>query len=233
MIAKKNKKANLERKRFAFFQIGLLVSGSLVLAAFEYSTVSAEEKKLVFQDFDETGIQPEPAIDDPLKPMEEKKPAPTIVNLEHVDSFKITKKIIPTGSLIVTTSENITIPGGDGDPFNITDWGLDPEELEVLPFAEKEPEFVGGDEALFNWLQGQIVYPAMCAEMGLSGTTYVQFVVNTDGSICKVKDAGSPHEDFTKEALRVVKKMPKWIPGEQAGKKVRVSYTLPIQFTLH
>lgn len=232
MIAKKNKKANLERKRFAFFQIGLLVSGSLVLAAFEYSTVSADDKMITYVAPETNGdILPE-IPEDFDKPKEEKKVyTPKVVNLDQVDSFRIDNNLVVSG-VMTSTNNNIKFDEGWGDPTDGIDLGIFGEE-EILPSAEIEPSFVGGETALYNWLQKEIHYPQMCAEMGIQGVTYIQFVVNSNGSICQVKNLKSPHEDLTEEAMRVVKKMPRWNPGEQAGKKVRVRYTIPIKFVLH
>lgn len=234
MIAKKNKKANLERKRFAFFQIGLLVAGSLVLAAFEYSTVAVDGKQVTYVEPETPGeILPE-IPEDFDKPKEEKKVfKPKVINLASVDSFTINNNMNMAG-VATTSNTNITMDEGWGDPTDGIDLGISGLEVEpILPAAEKEPSFVGGEAAMRMWLGNEIRYPQMCADMGIEGITYIQFVVNTDGSICQVKELKSPHEDLTAEAKRVVKKMPKWNPGEQAGKKVRVRFTIPIKFVLH
>ena len=232
MIAKKNKKANLERKRFAFFQIGLLVSGSLVLAAFEYSTVQAENKVAVFQD-PGNGTEILPEIPEDFKEKEPQKPAPKVVNMELVDTFNVVKNLVKTGQVITTNKNIIVIDEGIGD-VSISNWGITPENNgKIHEWVETEPTFVGGETAMYNWLQGELNYPELCADMGIQGIAYVTFVINTDGSICQVTDAGSPHTDLSAEAMRAVKKMPKWKPGEQAGKKVRVRYTIPIKFVLH
>jgi len=101
-----------------------------------------------------------------------------------------------------------------------------------LFFAEVEPTFPGGESAMMTWIQEHIEYPQLAVEMGEQGIVYVQFVVNKDGSIEKVKIMRGVSDALDDEAKRVVKRMPKWTPGEQAGKKVRVRYTLPIHFRL-
>lgn len=103
---------------------------------------------------------------------------------------------------------------------------------EVYDIAEVEPSFPGGPEEMAKWIQHQVNYPIEAIEMGEQGVVYVKFTVNTDGSIVDAKIRKSVSESLDNEALRVVKKMPKWIPGEQDGKKVRVSFTLPISFKL-
>ena len=121
---------------------------------------------------------------------------------------------------------------GEGDitDGDIDDWTIIPEDGYIYNDSEVEPQFPGGTEAMMKWLSNEINYPELPREMGIGGTVYIEFVVNTDGSITNVKSVKSPHEDLSKEGIRVVKKMPKWSPGEQAGKKVRVRYHLPIKF---
>ena len=83
-----------------------------------------------------------------------------------------------------------------------------------------------------KWLKDNMKYPSICQDNGIQGRVIVQFVVNKDGSIVDPVVARSVDPDLDKEALRVVKAMPKWKPGEQRGKAVRVKFTLPVQFRL-
>ncbi|OIQ37780.1 MAG: hypothetical protein BM555_00145 [Crocinitomix sp. MedPE-SWsnd] len=234
MIAKKNKKANLERKRFAFFQIGLLVTGSLVLAAFEYTTVQADQYTYAFDD--EGGVTVlQDEINEEMIEKEEQQEVETtpIVDLSQVDSFRIDNKIIPGNTQFVDNGL-IVMNEGPFDPFGEIGMGIEgPDDGEVLDWVDENPEFPGGEAAMMAWLSSNIQYPELCADMGIQGLSYVQFVVNTDGSICQVTGLQSPHELLTQESMRVVSKMPKWKAGEQAGKKVRVRYTIPINYVLH
>ncbi|MCB9223785.1 MAG: energy transducer TonB [Crocinitomicaceae bacterium] len=233
MIAKKNKKANLERKRFAFFQIGLLVSGSLCLAAFEYSTVVPDEYQVKLED-DSWGMI-EPIYEDQLpedRPIQQTPPK--VINYENVDSFIQVKELILDHNTYVSNKTDFIDIGDAIDPFGGINLGILPEDDDVLiDVPDIEPSFVGGETAMFNWIKKEVVYPEMCAEVGIQGMVYVQFEVATSGAISNVKVVQSPHEDLSKEAMRVVRKMPKWIPGEQAGKKVRTRFTLPVNFVLH
>lgn len=229
MIAKKNKKANLERKRFAFFQIGLLVSGSLVLAAFEYSTVTPDEYVQVMED-DIPILDPIPPKDDDNIKIVRPQQKQTLVNPNNVE-IKVVKQLSNNKNVGVTNNQDVIfIPGDDCIDCDIDMTITDEGDGEILDIAEIEPEFPGGEAAMLAWIGEEIVYPSLPAEMGIGGIQYIQFVVNTDGSIVNVKTVQSTHEDLAKEGMRVVKKMPKWKPGEQAGKKVRVRYTLPINF---
>ena len=102
----------------------------------------------------------------------------------------------------------------------------------VYEFAELMPEFVGGVDSLMSYLSSQITYPKQAKKNGVEGTVYAQFVVGLDGSISEVIVVRGIGYGCDDEAIKVLNSMPKWIPGENRGKKVRVKYTLPIKFTL-
>ena len=106
-------------------------------------------------------------------------------------------------------------------------------EEQVFQVVEEQPEFVGGMEKLMEYLQDNINYPRISQENGSQGRSFIRFVVNSDGSIQDVevvKSSGDIYLD--KEAVRVVEAMPKWKPGRQSGKPVRVYFTLPVNFRL-
>ena len=107
---------------------------------------------------------------------------------------------------------------------------IDNEEIFIL--VETMPEFNGGQEGLFNYLQNNLVYPKKAKENGIEGTVVVNFVVGTDGQTRNVKILNSVNQLLDAEAVRVVRVMPKWTPGYQKGEKVSVSYNLPIKFSL-
>ncbi|WP_462318924.1 energy transducer TonB, partial [Marinilabilia sp.] len=106
------------------------------------------------------------------------------------------------------------------------------EESPVFFIVEDMPEFPGGDAALHKYLATSVEYPVIAQENGIQGRVYVKFVINTDGSVTDVQIARGVDPSLDKEALRVVRDMPKWKPGKQRGKAVRVSYTVPINFVL-
>lgn len=108
------------------------------------------------------------------------------------------------------------------------------EEAEEAPYTvvEQMPEFPGGESALMKYLSTSIKYPRIATENGVQGKVFVQFVVDKNGSISNVKVVRGVDSALDAEALRVVKSMPKWIPGKQNGETVRVSYTIPINFVL-
>lgn len=100
----------------------------------------------------------------------------------------------------------------------------------VFDVCEQMPQFPGGDAALFEYLADNIEYPAECEADGIQGRVIVTFIVETDGSITNIKVAKSVHPLLDDEAVRVIKSMPKWTPGKQNGKAVRVKYTTPVTF---
>ena len=106
------------------------------------------------------------------------------------------------------------------------------EENKVFDVVEQMPSFPGGQSALMSWLSQNIKYPVIAAENGVQGRVVVQFVVEKDGSITDVKVVRSVDPSLDKEASRVVKSMPHWIPGKQNGSAVRVKYTVPVSFKL-
>ncbi|MGV3560624.1 energy transducer TonB [Larkinella arboricola] len=103
---------------------------------------------------------------------------------------------------------------------------------EVFVTVEQQPQFPGGPKAMANFLQKNLNYPPAAARTNISGRVYLQFVVNTDGSIVDVSVVKGIGFGCDEEALRVVRKMPPWQPGKQGGRPVRVKFTLPVVFTL-
>jgi len=103
---------------------------------------------------------------------------------------------------------------------------------QIFKSVEQMPQFPGGDAALMKYLSSHIKYPEMAAENNVQGKVIVQFVVEKDGHVGEVKVARSVDKDLDREAMRVVKTLPKFTPGRQNGQAVRVWYTLPVQFKL-
>ena len=101
-----------------------------------------------------------------------------------------------------------------------------------MAIVEQKPMFPGGEAAMYKWLGDQIQYPAAASEEGIQGRVVVQFIVEENGSISHVNVVRGKHPALDAEALRVVKKMPKWNPGRNNGQPVRVIYNLPVTFKL-
>jgi len=116
-----------------------------------------------------------------------------------------------------------------GLPQNIdTDEDLTP----IFSQVEEMPKFSGGHTEVLKYLHKNLRYPAIAQENGIQGRVVVQCVINKDGSVSDVQVLQGVDPALDKEALRVVSTMPRWTPGKQRGKPVRVRYTLPITFRL-
>jgi len=126
------------------------------------------------------------------------------------------------GGVNVVTAEEIT---GAGDLEGTV-------VSKPLLTAEQMPRFPGGDAALMKWLKDNINYPVPAMELNIQGRVVLRFVVNQDGSIGNVEILKGFDPSCDKEAMRVVKKMPSWIPGKQNGNPVAVYYSLPVVFRL-
>jgi len=225
MELKKSDKANLEKKRFAFFQIGLIVSGAFCLVAFEYSSLHQENTTVqIEKDLEPIICEVLPDPDDIEKPKEQVQNV--AVYMAPIDTVVISSHAPVDPGITTITYVDPTI----GDPVGNPIGALLPEP--IVNFPDVEPYFPGGEQARVIFIQKNVVYPVMAFDMGADGTAYVEFVVNTDGSICDVVVKSDIHKDLKSEAIRVVKLMPNWIPGEQAGKKVRVRFTMPINFII-
>lgn len=108
----------------------------------------------------------------------------------------------------------------------------EPEPEKVFDMVESMPSYPGGQAELMAFLQKNTVYPAMAQENNIQGRVSVQFVVERDGSVTDVHVIRPVDPSLDKEAVRVVKSMPRWVPGKQNGKAVRVKYTVPVMFKL-
>ncbi|UKN03415.1 energy transducer TonB [Paracrocinitomix mangrovi] len=223
MEKKKSSEADLERKVWVFRSLGLLIIASIVLMAFTYEAFEVEEVADVVED---DGMRDELVfdipMDEPEPPPEEDTPPPPP----------------PQPDEVVEVDDDVEIDEDISFDMEVTDEPIlddEPEEIVEQPiyeFADVEPAFPGGEGAMAQWLNDNIQYPQLSIEMGEQGIVYVQFVVNSDGSIEQVKVLRGVSDALDAEAKRVVKQMPKWAPGEQAGKPVRVKFTLPIHFRL-
>ena len=106
------------------------------------------------------------------------------------------------------------------------------EDMNIYDNVDQMPSFPSGQAALMQWLSSNIKYPTIAAENGIQGRVNVQFVVEKDGSLSDVRVISPVDPSLDKEALRVVRSMPRWIPGKKNGSPVRVKYTVPVTFKL-
>ena len=161
---------------------------------------------------------------------QETPPPPPPPAVQEVEVLNVVEDNVETESIEVNTEETeqeVVIAAPVEAPVE------EEEEEVVFVVVESMPEFPGGQQALFKYLSENVKYPVIAQENGIQGRVICQFVVNKDGSIVDVevvRSGGDPSLD--KEAVRVIKSMPKWKPGKQRGKAVRVKYTVPVNFKL-
>lgn len=116
------------------------------------------------------------------------------------------------------------------EPLTIEEEKID---TDVFVIVEQMPEFPGGQDSLYKFLSANIIYPKEARDNGIEGKVFVNFTIEKDGSINEVKVIKGVHPLLDEEAVRVVESFPKWKPGKQKGKTVRVSYNLPLNFVLN
>lgn len=227
MEIKKSPKADLEGKKGIFFEVGLALALAILLFAFEWKSNTAEVNQ--FQTVAEEQIEEEiiPITQQMLKPPPPPPPAPKLTDLIDIveDDTMIDEELEIQDA--EDQSENTEIQ--DVTDFGDYD-GEDTGEAEIFVVVEDMPQFPGG--SVQRWISKNVKYPILAQENGIQGKVFIQFVIEKDGSITDVKVMRGVDASLDKEAIRVVKSMPKWKPGKQRGKPVRVSYTLPINFQL-
>ncbi|MBQ8594103.1 MAG: energy transducer TonB [Bacteroidaceae bacterium] len=226
MEIKKSPTADLEGKKTTGLLVGYVLVLAVMFIAFEWTKVEKEETGEIIEapmvTFEEE-IIPITLQEKPVAPAPvEAKPIAEVIEIVE-DDAQIEETIIASTD---DTGPQIEIKDIDNVVVE------EPKEEEVFMVVEKMPEFPGGMGELMKWLSKNIKYPAIAQENGVQGRVVVQFVVNKDGSIVDPQVIKSVDPYLDKEALRVVKAMPKWSPGEQRGKPVRVKYTLPVMFRL-
>lgn len=228
MELKKSKKADLENKRGLFLNIGMFVALGIVLFAFTYTervTKAESLGQVAASEINEEMI--------PITRQEEAKPPPPPPSPAAVEILNIVNdetKI--TDNLEIMDSEATKDTKVEVAVVQITTEEEEKVEEEIFVVVENMPEFPGGDLALLKYIANAIQYPTIAQENGIQGRVLVNFVVDKDGSISNAKIARGVDPAIDKEALRVIMSLPKWKPGLQRGKPVRVSYTVPISFQL-
>ncbi|GHU69848.1 cell envelope biogenesis protein TonB [Bacteroidia bacterium] len=152
---------------------------------------------------------------------------------------EVTEEIVNQQDLTETTAaiSVATVEGGSKDGVDIADLQdhkvvIQEEKPEIFNHVEVMPSFPGGDKEMMRWLSENIKYPTVAQEQGIQGRVILRFVVKPDGTVDNVEVQRSLDPSLDKEAVRVVKKMPKWVPGKQNGNAVYVYYTLPVLFKL-
>lgn len=228
MEVKKSPKADLEGKKGIFFEIGLVLALGVLLCAFSWKANTKVEEGFVTVAEEQVEEEIIPITQQMMKPPPPPPPAPKLTDLIEIVDEEL------------DIDEELEIEDVEADVENRTDYSYDYDgagydegdtgEADIFQVVEDMPRFPGGN--VQKWIAKNIKYPMIAQENNIQGKVFVQFVIEKDGSVSDVKVARSVDPSLDKEAIRVVKMMPKWTPGKQRGKPVRVSYTVPINFQL-
>lgn len=229
MEVKKSPKADLESKKLLFREIGLVATLAIVLVAFEWSS---SDKTEVIDLSAQTVVVEEEVVPVTQEQQELPPEMPKIPVLSDVidivdDDIEISDDLI----MNLEDDKNLGV--------EIMDYHAEvAEEVveeEAIPFAlvEEKPKFQGGDANQFSkWVNKNLNYPEIAKENGVQGRVTLQFTVNTDGSVSNVIVLRGVDSSLDKEAVRIVSNSPKWTPGRQRERPVKVTYTFPVIFQL-
>ena len=215
----------MEDKKLTYVLIGLAFVLSICYVALEWT--EKEVTKYEVADLD-MSFEEEVEIQQTQQDVTPPPPPPQVQEVEVLNVVEDNKEV-----------EDVNIQSADDKEVEVViaapvETPVEEEEEEVIfMVVETMPEFPGGQQALFKYLSENVKYPVIAQENGIQGRVICQFVVNKDGSIVDVEVVRSGGDaSLDKEAVRVIKSMPKWKPGKQRGKAVRVKYTVPVSFRL-
>lgn len=230
MEVKKSPKANLENKKLFFREIGLILSLGIVLMAFEWSTKEKGESILQEEVAVEVEVETIPITTEAPPPPPEAPKVPVLSDqIDIVDD-----DIVVDTDLFISMEDDASL--GVEIMDYVTDVYEEVIEEEAIPFAavEERPTFMGGDpQKLFSqWVAKNLQYPEVARENGIQGRVTLQFTVETDGSLKNIRVLRGIDPSLDKEAIRVVSSSPKWTPGRQRDKAVRVTFNFPVYFQL-
>ena len=228
MEIKKSPSADLNNKKLLFVEIGFVIALLIVYGAFEYRS---KEKKEAVLAAENTEI-----IEEEIVPITQENTPPPPENAK----VPVLSDIIDIVEDDITVEDNILNLEDDANlGVEVMDYVSEVEEEvveeESIPFAlvEKKPSFMGGDANTFSaWVNQHLEYPEVARENGVSGRVMLQFTVNPNGSVTDVKVLRGVDPALDKEAVRVISSSPKWEPGRQRDRAVKVTYTFPVVFQL-
>ncbi len=227
MELKKNKKANLENKKSLFLQIGIIIALIFCIVAMEWT--SGQKKDSAFDGMTEEAIEEEQIpVTEEAPPEEMPPPEVTVTDLFEIveddvvldktvrfeDDETSENKIVEIYAPVLKAEEEAT-------------------EDEIFVIVEDMPRFKGGDINNFrDWVQKRVRYPELAVENGIQGRVFITFVVETNGNVSNVSVSRSVDALLDDAAKEAVAASPKWQPGMQRGRPVRVRYSIPIIFQL-
>jgi len=217
MQPKKNPEISLENKKGLFFQIGLILSLIIVIIAFEWKSYEKVDYNLGQLNLDDLEEEIIPITKQEIKPPPPPPPPPEVIEIVEDE---------------VEIEEELEIEDTESDEDVMIEIEEESDD-EFFMVVENMPEFPGGDLGLMKYIQKNVKYPPIAKEYNITGKVYVSFIVDKSGLVTNVKIVRGVDKNLDAEALRVVKSLPKYKPGKQRGKAVRVMFTIPINFTLN
>lgn len=219
MEIKKSPKADLENKRMIFTQIGLVLALAIVFFAFEYRSYDKRVLNIVERQVEDIPEEIVPITDQTVKPP---PPAPVVQTtvLQVVEDDVQVEDVKINVEVDQKTQIEVYVPPVREEEEVV--------EAEIFTVVESMPEYPGGPEEMMRFIAQNIKYPPIARESGIQGRVFVNFVVEPNGSVSNVKVLRGIGGGCDEEAIRVVQSMPKWTPGRQRGKAVRVSFNLPV-----
>ncbi len=227
MEIKKNESVNLEKYKILFSLFGMIVALVLVFALFNNTTTDTKSADLGEEEATEVETE-----NTAVTVREQKLPPPPPPKTIVSDIINIVEDNVK-----IEDDFDFDLPDEDEDiDFVDTDFDMPDaveEEEEVFLIVEKMPEFPGGEPALRKFIAENVKYPPLAQENDISGKVYVRFVVTKTGAVGEVQVVRSVDKLLDDEAVRVVKDLPNFKPGQQRGKPVSVWYTVPIDFQLN
>ena len=225
MEEKKSPKANLENKKLMFMQIGMIISLLIAWLAFEHK--SYDKREIDPSLLRQTEVVEEEMVE--ITKQEEQKPQPVEVP-KQTTQLEIVQDDVEVEDIEINAEVDQQEVIEEYVPVDVEEEEV--QEQEIFQIVEEMPSYPGGEQKLMEFVAKNIKYPQIARETGIQGRVFVGFVVEPDGSVSNVKVLRGIGGGCDEEAMRVVKSMPKWKPGKQRGKAVRVSYMLPVNFKL-
>lgn len=230
MEVKKSPKADLERGKTMSVLMGFIVGLAVLFVGFEWSTkdvMVVDETEQVQDVIAEEEIEITRQENTPPPPPPPAAPAVAEVLTVVEDDVELADVEIASSEDDASAAQQETYVA----PV-VEEEEEEESAQQIFTVVEKQPEFPGGMSELMKFLAKSIKYPVIAQENGIQGRVVCSFVVNRDGSIVDIQVMRGVDPSLDKEAVRVIGTMPKWKPGEQRGKPVRVRFILPVQFRL-
>lgn len=230
MEVKKSEKASLENKRLLFTEIGFVVALIAIYFAFNWSST---EKEVATLETEVANVEVEDMVPITQETPQPPEAAPKIPILS--DQIDVVDDNIKVDDNMFQNLEDDANSGVEIMDYIESAPEEETVEEEAIPFqlVEEKPSFNGGDANEFSkWVNSKLVYPEIAKENGVQGRVTLQFTVNADGTVSNVKVLRGVDSSLDKEAVRVVSSSPKWKPGKQRDRAVKVTYTFPVIFQL-